>query len=742
MAWTYTQPSHNSGWSDQNTNILWENHWSVTEQTPDAGHPGKIRLRVSVTTENYHVQPTSYVSPVTDTISCGGETVEIHSGTLTPASHDYTYTEDVYVPLSWSGKSVELYICWTRVSVVCGAAGDFGSTLSAADGTFGSPLSLSFTRKVTNVTHSVRIVVATDDGPVTVNLLSESAAASATWNPSVSYYASRLRSAMSTTAAITLTTHYGGATMTDTKTVTMRLPAAGVKPEVSAGWAAHAHDNTGTAAASIDAYVQGYSRATVSFDASKISLKYGATIAGYKIVCGGVTVTSAPYRTGTLTGTVASIVCTVTDSRGQTASGNLSVSLYAYAKPTITGVSIYRSNASGTADEDGTYIAVTATANISSLGGRNSGTMKVYTAAGSGSYTDKGTLTSGTRKILSTYSTDTSYRVKIELTDALGNTASYTQLVSTAAWAMKFRPTGNGVAFGKAAENAKSLEMPSDWVLRFGAKQFQPGIISGSIETGDTAAESHAVGSYFTWKSNHVKCTAAIAAGDAIAGKVSQMSVDYALANKEVKTYTNVSQLGLTSGSATIAAAYEALPTNAMLVAWPGQFASGELPHSYGAVFMVKAGYAYRGFVRYCGKMLAYDDYHMPLDDNQTPNGHWQRDVSLYDAGTASTSLSSWYYRKWSDGRVEAWGTWTADVAITTAGYGAYRSAEISVGLPAALGLTGADYWISAQKANANAAQLMSLYPSSGTLAKMYLRDHQSETVSCKLNLYVCGTWR
>ena len=72
MAWTYTQASHNSGWSDKTTRIVWMNHWSVTEQSPDAAHPGYIKLRVSVTTESYTVSPTEYVSPVNDTISYGG----------------------------------------------------------------------------------------------------------------------------------------------------------------------------------------------------------------------------------------------------------------------------------------------------------------------------------------------------------------------------------------------------------------------------------------------------------------------------------------------------------------------------------------------------------------------------------------------------------------------------------------------------------------------------------------------
>ena len=116
--------------------------------------------------------------------------------------------------------------------------------------------------------------------------------------------------------------------------------------------------------------------------------------------------------------------------------------------------------------------------------------------------------------------------------------------------------------------------------------------------------------------------------------------------------------------------------------------------------------------------------------------------MSLYDSGTATGTNISWYYRKWSDGRVEAWGSFSASVAITTSGYGAFRSAAIDINIPAAIGLNSASYWINGQKANANAAEVMSVYPSTATLAKMYLRDSASETLTCNVNIYVCGTWR
>lgn len=465
MAWTYTQASHNSGWSDKNTRIVWMNHWSVTEQSPDPSYPGYIKLRVSVVTESYTVYPSSYVSPVNDTISYGGTSVAVNSGTLTPASHYYTYDKDVYIPLSWSGKTIELYICWTRVSVVCGAVGDFASTISAADGNFGSAIPISLTRKVSGTTHTVTVAC----GGQTQTLLTNSAATSVTWTPALATYGPLFPSTMSGTATITCTTYFGSASMSTTKSITVSFKADDVNPTVSAGWAAHTCYNTGTAAANIAAYVQGYSKAQVTFDTSKIGCKYGASISSYKIVCGSVTDTASPFLTGTLTDTSATITCYVYDTRGQYASGTLTVTLNAYANPTLSQISIYRSDSSGTEDEDGSYIAVQATQDFSSIGGLNSATLKAYTKEASASaYSDKGTITSGMVAVLSLYSADTTYDVKLEVTDALGNAATYTMRLPTRSWAMKFRPDGRGAAFGKAAETDKALELPADWKLLIG----------------------------------------------------------------------------------------------------------------------------------------------------------------------------------------------------------------------------------------------------------------------------------
>ena len=247
---------------------------------------------------------------------------------------------------------------------------------------------------------------------------------------------------------------------------------SGMKPTVSSGWATLAYYNTGTAASGIAGYVKGYSKAQVTFNSSKISLTNtpGATISSYAVTCLGSTDSSSPYYTPTLTATSVTVTCKVTDSRGRSASQNFTVSVMDYAKPSLSGVAVFRCNAGGTADEDGTYISVKATRSFSSLNSLNSCTLKAQIAPSGGSYGAATTLTSGTASKLGSgaLSADTSYTVKIVAQDSLSNSATYYYTVPTRKWSMKFRSNGSGVAFGKAAETDNTFEVSSDWAVKFG----------------------------------------------------------------------------------------------------------------------------------------------------------------------------------------------------------------------------------------------------------------------------------
>ena len=58
----------------------------------------------------------------------------------------------------------------------------------------------------------------------------------------------------------------------------------------------------------------------------------------------------------------------------------------------------------------------------------------------------------------------------------------------TRRWAMKFRPDGQGVAFGKAPEQARCLELPGDWQIRLGQESLWLALHPvGSLVLADSA---------------------------------------------------------------------------------------------------------------------------------------------------------------------------------------------------------------------------------------------------------------
>lgn len=252
---------------------------------------------------------------------------------------------------------------------------------------------------------------------------------------------------------------------------TLTVPAD-AKPVVSSGWAAAAADNSGGKASALSGFISGFSRAQIAFAADKISTKYGASIAGYRIACGGVSAESAPYKTGVLTGTSAQIICRVTDSRGMYAEEPLTVNLYSYAAPTLTGVQIYRSDDAMLPANTGLHIAGVATVKHSDCGGENTYTLKGYWRAVGGSWSaglamasGKAALITGSVDVLTT----ASYEAKIEITDKLGNTASFSAVIPTADVAFHLRPGGKGAAFGKYSEK-DALEVAWPTELQKGVK--------------------------------------------------------------------------------------------------------------------------------------------------------------------------------------------------------------------------------------------------------------------------------
>ena len=248
---------------------------------------------------------------------------------------------------------------------------------------------------------------------------------------------------------------------------------ADMKPVVSSGWASLAPYNTG-AVAGITGYVKSYSQAEATFDDTKVDMSnaVGAGIASFSVTCQGETDSYTPYLTPVLASTSVSVVCAVTDTRGRTASETFTLTVMDYAKPVLTGIEIFRCDAQGAEAEDGTHYSAKAFLSHSSLDGQNSTVLTSAVTASGGGYGAEESLSSGTAHLSSAQlSADVTYTVRITAADALGNTAVYYQVLPTRKWAMKFRPDGSGVAFGKAAEYDGVFEITDDWDFRVHGKE-------------------------------------------------------------------------------------------------------------------------------------------------------------------------------------------------------------------------------------------------------------------------------
>ena len=454
--WSYTQSSGERYQADGSFYARWWNSWSVTELSPVTAY--KIRLEVRLATQGFSKNG-GYVWYCTDSLSCGGSSVTVRSYTV---GADSGYTTTVEVPESWSGRSVTLRIGWCSVTVTLQATAAIPSSVTAEDGEFGRAVPVTITPALAGVRHRLRVNCAGR----TEALLSENEnALTLTWTPDLALYAALLPASPTAEAVFTCETVYDGNSMgSETRTVTLRFEPGSLAPALSPGWAAASVYNAG-AAAGLTAWVQGYSRAEIAFDETKIACRYGASVASYSLRCEGETVSASPWRTPILPETAAELVCTVTDTRGQSASEALTVALCPYAPPVLQGVSIAHSEADGTQSEDGAYLAVLASALISSLDGENSAALSLRARPLSGDFGGATALTPGVRTVLPGFSPDVSWELELTLTDALANSARQRHTLPTRRWAMKFRPDGNGVAFGKAAETAGALELAPGWAL-------------------------------------------------------------------------------------------------------------------------------------------------------------------------------------------------------------------------------------------------------------------------------------
>lgn len=330
------------------------------------------------------------------------------------------------------------------------------SSISSISGsTIGSPVTVNINRQVSSFTHKVYYSF----GDTQNYLIDDNVATSVTFTPSMND-CKYLPNATKGTGTIRVDTYSGSTKIgSASKSFTLNVPASVVPTFTGITFTRV----DGTVPTSWGVYVK--TKSKVKATISGATGAYGSTIKSYSISGGGYSGTASSLTTGFLNtaGTI-TFTAKITDSRGRTATKNASITVIDYSAPTITSVSAYRCNASGTSQDDGAYVALTAKFSGASVSGKNTISGKYRYQSGSGAWSGLVALTSGTKKVVSGISAESTYTFEVQVSDAF-TTITQEITVNSAKCIMDFKAGGNGIAFGKVAEEADTLDC--EWIAHF-----------------------------------------------------------------------------------------------------------------------------------------------------------------------------------------------------------------------------------------------------------------------------------
>ena len=235
------------------------------------------------------------------------------------------------------------------------------SVVSAAKtGTLGTALTISLNRKSENFTDKLYYKI----GSNSAVLITNDAGKSYSWTPPINLATNAPNSATLPVTIISNTYNGDNYVGRSECQVMLSVPES-ITPTLSFTIS----DPTGVKE-TYGGYVQLRSKIQVEIAASGAQ---GSTIKSYSIKVGNI------YASNSSSGTTdylpnsgeLGITCTVTDSRGRTASQSQTITVLAYSKPTIAAISAARCNQDGTANRAGTYGKETISASITPLSNIN-----------------------------------------------------------------------------------------------------------------------------------------------------------------------------------------------------------------------------------------------------------------------------------------------------------------------------------------------------------------------------------
>ena len=260
---------------------------------------------------------------------------------------------------------------------------------------------------------------------------------------------------------------YNGGTLVGSKpvTITINIPSS-YGPSIGS-FTATLVKNDGPE--SIERYINNISKVTLAINT--IGTQQGATVASRSIKGGGYSSSSTPATFGALqTAGDITFTATVTDSRGYSVTETVTITVQAYSSPTLSGITMFRCDQYGVADDEGHYVSLKATSVFSSIDGLNTATLegRVYMRGGTpGDWDD---MTSGTALLLGggLLLISKTYITEIKITDLMGNYTITAVIPTVSGVGLHVLDGGTGAAVGKYAEKEKFFEIPDDWGTNIG----------------------------------------------------------------------------------------------------------------------------------------------------------------------------------------------------------------------------------------------------------------------------------
>ena len=300
---------------------------------------------------------------------------------------------------------------------------------AGAAATMGEALAIATNRASAAFTHTLTYRFGSASGTI-----GENVGDSVSWTPSLEL-ARQIPNGTSGTAVISCVTYLDGKAIgTKEATVVLTVPAS-IVPTASATW-----EDTSGAFSKVGAPVQNISK--LRWDVAGTG-SYGSTI-----VSAAVTLKGKAYSGGILTDAGAiPVKIAVTDSRGRVGIAEDTLTVAAYAPPSLT-LSASRCLEDGTADEAGDHAKITVSGFVTQVNGKNAAELQV--SWGGGAETVLPEVGAIAWEKIVPADPDTTAPITATLSDKLASTAK-SMVLSTGYATLDLLAGGKGIAFGKAA---------------------------------------------------------------------------------------------------------------------------------------------------------------------------------------------------------------------------------------------------------------------------------------------------